>query len=193
MNKTCKSIVIGVLNLSCFYGCTCDMKLNAEEKCKKPKNLITNEGIKSEPDPGTELNEELAGKARKLVRYFLDKKRDPAYESDKYWSWNTPLIEIENNFIKKRYVMRINDIDESCDKNIGDFIEINVMTDKETEEIKLTDHGFDGRCDLGYKVYVCVQDKKFNLRTKEGMEHQDAYQKEYESAMNDLIKYFENK
>ncbi len=192
-----KILGIGVLSLSFFYGCTWDLKLNAKEKYEGTKNLITKDGIKSAPDPGTELNEELAGKARKIVQHILDNRRNPNFECDEYWSWNTPIIEIESNFRKKRYQVRINDINESDDENnckkSYDFIEIYAMTDKETEEIKLTDHGFDGRCDLGCRVYICIQGKKFNLRTKEGMEYQDVYQKEYESALNNLIKYYKNK
>ncbi len=183
-----------------YFGSAALIVALGSNSCVKPKikePLVEDNApatMASVPDKGTEYNEVLARKSRRLAGYVLDKHRK-IFESEKGMFYSSEPVQIEDYFYRPSVFYKKGNLPGHVDLSFW-------MCDTRYSEMQAIfwfgDEGLDGRVNdaiLYYTEYDCGTTdegkKNFNAKNEEGLEHKEFFQKEYEKALDTLLDYYE--
>ncbi|MBI4140668.1 hypothetical protein HY485_02405, partial [Candidatus Woesearchaeota archaeon] len=141
------------------------------------KNLPSHNSLKSVPDKGTILDKELSEKCRKVAEYVWNKECRPAQNFLGY------VDRFEDN--NKKYLISV-----YPSANYG---VIEIFVGMKGSQIMVTDYGLDGICNFGMISDAQKGEPRMFDDFKEpahGLEHKDFYQRELNSAIDDIIKFY---
>lgn len=163
--------------------------------------------LTSRPDVGTELDEQMATKARKVAEYVITK------DNQKGLLHFNPEHGIGNDYQSVQAVMKIDDWrytvwvanhDENADIKMPDLISVWMRpegTSGQSKLITFSDEGLDGRCDFGIipeelsetgqRLLYRAQNR--HNPTAEGLQHKDRFQKLYGETLDKMVQFYERK
>ncbi|MDD3175925.1 MAG: hypothetical protein PHU51_05600 [Candidatus Nanoarchaeia archaeon] len=151
-------------------------------------------------DKDTELDKEKTDKVLKLVNYVITKNDQKGLLSHK------PDTALDRSYQGVQAVMKIGDTrytiwvaneDETQKIHLDDVLSIWTRPDGTYGQKYITtfsDNGLDGNCDFGITPAMNEVGRiLFNQEFAEGNEHKKKFQKIYDSAIDDLINFYESK